>query len=393
MPPFVVQASRLHDSTAIEEVRAGRPHHNITRVEWWVSTMPCEGNTMTIDMKQGLDWQPPDSWHRIQTIDAHTGGEPLRVILSGYPELEASTILERRRSAQKHHDALRTALMWEPRGHADMYGCLIVPPETESSDFGILFLHNEGYSTMCGHGIIAVTTVLLETGMLPVTGPETEVRIDTPAGLVVARGQVENGRVTRVTFTNVPSFVLLANQTVEVPGLGTVRYDVAFGGAFYAFVDAAEVGVTLGPESFQQLIDKGMAIKRAVMAAGGITHPFEKDLSFLYGTIFTGVPLSDGADSRHVCVFAEGEVDRSPTGTGVSARAAIHRARNELEVGEGMVIESIIGSRFTVRVLEDTEFGPFPAVIPEVGGSASITGRQEFLIDPEDPLRDGFILR
>jgi len=348
---------------------------------------------MTIDLKRGLAWQPPDGLFRVRTIDAHAAGEPLRVILSGYPELEGSTILERRRFAREHHDALRTALLWEPRGHADMYGCLIVPPETEGADFGVLFLHNEGYSTMCGHGIIALTTVVLETGMLPITGPETEVRIDTPAGLVVARGLVEDGRVTRVAFTNVPSFVLLAGRTAQVPGLGAVRYDVAFGGAFYAFVDAAEVGVTLGPESFQQLIDKGMAIKRAVMAAGGVTHPFAKDLSFLYGTIFTGVPLSEGADSRNVCVFAEGEVDRSPTGTGVSARAAIHRARGELAVGEEMVIESIIGSRFTVRVLSETEYGPFPAVIPEVEGSASITARNEFLIDPDDPLRDGFILR
>jgi len=348
---------------------------------------------MTVDMKRGLEWQPPEGLHSVTAIDAHTAGEPLRVILSGYPELEGSTILERRRTAEEHHDALRTALMWEPRGHADMYGCLIVPPETEGADFGVLFLHNEGWSTMCGHGIIAVTTVVLETGMLPTTGPETEVRIDTPAGLVVARGHVEDGRVTRVAFTNVPSFVLLSDQTVQVPGLGSVRYDVAFGGAFYAFVDAVEIGVTLGPESFQQLIDKGMAIKRAVMAAGGITHPFEKDLSFLYGTIFTGVPLSEGADSRNVCIFAEGEVDRSPTGTGVSARAAIHRGRGELGVGEEMVIESIIGSRFTVRVLEETDFGPFPAVIPEVEGSASITGRHEFLIDPDDPPRDGFILR
>ena len=348
---------------------------------------------MTVDFNSGLSWQPPAGVHRITTIDAHAAGEPLRVILSGYPELEGSTILERRSFARGHHDALRTALLWEPRGHADMYGCLIVPPETEGADFGVLFLHNEGYSTMCGHGIIAVTTVVLETGMLPASEPETVVRIDTPAGLVTARAAVKAGRVTSVTFTNVPSFVLLADHTVQVPGLGAVRCDVAFGGAFYAFVDAAEVGVTLGPESFQQLIDKGMAIKRAVMAAGGITHPFAKDLSFLYGTIFTGVPLSEGADSRNVCIFAEGEVDRSPTGTGVSARAAIHRARGELGVGEEMVIESIIGSRFTVRVLEETEYGPFSAVIPEVEGSASITGRNEFLIDPDDPLRDGFILR
>jgi trans-L-3-hydroxyproline dehydratase len=348
---------------------------------------------MNVDMKRGGKWQPPDSWKRVTTIDAHTAGEPLRVILSGYPELEGTTILERRRSAIEQYDALRTALMWEPRGHADMYGCIMVPPESEDADFGVLFLHNEGWSTMCGHGIIAVTTVVLETGMLPATGPETEVRIDTPAGVVVARGRVEDGKVTSVAFTNVPSFVLLSNQAVQVPGLGTVSYDVAFGGAFYAFVDAMEVGVTLGPESYHQLVDHGMAIKRAVAASGGITHPFKEDLSFLYGTIFTGVPLSDGADSRNVCVFAEGEVDRSPTGTGVSARAALQNARGELGIGESLVIESLIGSRFTVKVLEEARFASFSAVIPEVEGLASITGRHEFLIDPDDPLRDGFILR
>ena len=348
---------------------------------------------MTVDLTKGLEWQPREGCLRITTIDAHTAGEPLRVILSGYPELPGTTILERRRAALEQHDAIRTALMWEPRGHADMYGCLIVPPENEGSDFGVLFLHNEGYSTMCGHGIIAVTTVVLETGMVEVTGDETVVRIDTPAGLVTARGKVKNDRVTSVAFTNVPSFALPADREVQVPGLGTVHCDVAFGGAFYAFVDATELGFTLGPESFQLLIDKGMGIKRAVMAAGGISHPFEEDLSFLYGTIFTGVPLSDGADSRNVCIFAEGQVDRSPTGTGVSARAAIHHARGELGVGEEMVIESIIGSRFTVRILEETKFGPYTAVIPEVEGSASITGRHEFVVDPSDPLRDGFILR
>jgi trans-L-3-hydroxyproline dehydratase len=274
-----------------------------------------------------------------------------------------------------------------------MYGCVIVPPDSEAADLGILFLHNEGYSTMCGHGIIAITTVVLETGMLPATGTETVVRIDTPAGLVAARGTMEGGRVTGVAFTNVPSFVLLADRAVEVPGVGTVRCDVAFGGAFYAFVDAAEAGVTLGPESFRELIEKGMAIKRAVAATADIAHPFEEDLGFLYGTIFTGPPLAGGAHSRNVCVFAEGQVDRSPTGTGVSGRAAIELARGELAAGGEMVIESIIGSRFTVRVLEETEYGPYPAVVPEVEGSAAITGRHEFLIDPDDPYGGGFILR
>ncbi len=348
---------------------------------------------MTVGLKRGLSWQPPGDWQRITTIDAHTAGEPLRVIVSGWPGVEGATILERRRFAREHHDGLRRSLMWEPRGHADMYGCLIVPPEREGSDFGVLFLHNEGWSTMCGHGIIAVTTVVLETGMLPALEPETVLRIDTPAGLVTARAAVEKGSVTSVAFTNVPSFVLLADRTVQVPGLGAVRYDVAFGGAFYAFVDAAGVGLSLGPESFRQLIDKGMAIKTAVMAAGGVSHPFEEDLGFLYGTIFTGPAHRGGADSRNVCVFAEGEVDRSPTGTGVSARAAIAAAQGKLERGGEMVVESIIGTRFRVRILERTTFGPYPAVIPEVGGSASITGRHEFLIDPGDELQGGFVLR
>jgi proline racemase len=343
---------------------------------------------MSIDVKRGGSWQPPDGWRRVTTIDAHTAGEPLRVILSGYPELVGDTILEKRRDARDNHDALRTALMWEPRGHADMYGCIIVPPVTEGADFGVLFMHNEGYSTMCGHGIIAVATVVVETGMLPVDGSEVVVRIDTPAGLVTAIARVENGRVANVAFRNVPSFVLHRDQIVQVPGIGAVPCDVAFGGAFYAFVKAEQVGVTLGPESFRQLIDRGMAIKRAAAESLPMVHPFEEDLSFLYGTIFTGPPMSEGADSRNVCIFAEGEVDRSPTGTGVSARAAL-----ELAVGESMVVESIIGSRFRVTAKEAVRFGPHDAVVPEVEGSASITGRHEFFIDPTDSLAKGFILR
>ncbi len=338
-------------------------------------------------------WSPPEPWPAITVIDAHTEGEPLRVIVSGYPALEGATILARRRHARDHLDHLRTALMWEPRGHADMYGCLITPPVTPEADFGVLFLHNEGYSTMCGHGIIAVTKVALEAGLLPMNAPETRVRIDTPAGLVTAFGRVQDGRVTSVYFHNVPSFVVALDETVEAPGLGTVRYDLAFGGAFYAYVQAAGVGLTCTPKDFRALIEKGMAIKRAVMASRAIKHPFEEDLNFLYGTIFIGPPEEAGAHSRNVCIFAEGEVDRSPTGTGVSARAALHHARGEIGLGEPIVIESIIGSRFTVRVKETTTFGPHAAVIPEVEGRAFITGRAEFCLDPDDPLRHGFILR
>jgi len=338
-------------------------------------------------------WSPPRQWMRITTIDLHTGGEPFRVITGGFPEAAGDTILSRRRYVKEHLDHLRTALMFEPRGHADMYGCLLTPPVTPGADIGILFMHNEGYSTMCGHGIIAITKAALETGLIPMQAPETTVRIDSPAGLITAHARVSGGKVQSVYFHNVPSFVLAKDETIEVPGLGQVRYDIAFGGAFYAYVNAADLGVRCTPEHFRPLIEKGMAIKRAIMASRPIPHPFEADLSFLYGTIFVGPPMDEGSHSRNVCIFAEGEVDRSPTGTGVSGRLAIHFARGEIGIGERIVIESIIGSRFSGRVAEATRFGPHAAIIPEVEGAAHITGRHEFVIDPSDPLRNGFILR
>jgi proline racemase len=339
------------------------------------------------------EWNPPVHWQRITTIDAHTEGEPFRVVTGGFPHLPGDTILERRRYAKEHFDHLRTALMWEPRGHADMYGCIITPPVSPGADLGILFIHNEGYSTMCGHGIIGITTVVLETGMLPIVTLATTVRIDTPAGLVTAHARISEGRVASVYFHNVPSFVAALDEEVEVPGIGLVRYDLAFGGAFYAYVNAADVGLSCTPTDLRALIDKGMAIKRAVMATRPIVHPFEQELSFLYGTIFIGPASNRQVHSRNVCIFAEGEVDRSPTGTGVSGRLAIHHARGEIGLDEPIVIESIIGSRFKGKVVAVTTFGPQAAIIPEVEGSAHITGRHEFFIDPNDPLREGFMLR
>jgi trans-L-3-hydroxyproline dehydratase len=345
-------------------------------------------------MLEGLrEWVPPEHWLKITTIDAHTEGEPFRIITGGFPDVPGDSILARRRYARQHLDHLRTALMWEPRGHADMYGCIITPPVSSEADIGVLFVHNEGYSTMCGHGIIGITKVALDTGLLPITVPETTIKIDTPAGLITAHAKIEGGQVASVRFRNVPSFVLALDQAVEVPGLGEIHYDLAFGGAFYAFVQAEDAGVSCNPEDFRPLIEKGIAIKQAVMASRSILHPFEPDLSFLYGTIFVGPPQGSGAHSRNVCIFAEGEVDRCPTGTGVSARLAIHYARREIDAGEPMVVESIIGSRFTGRIVGTTTFGPHPAITPEVKGTAHITGRHEFLFDPADPRRDGFILR
>jgi trans-L-3-hydroxyproline dehydratase len=273
-----------------------------------------------------------------------------------------------------------------------MYGCLITPPVSPGADFGVLFMHNEGFSTMCGHGIIGIATVAVETGLVVRQEPETVLKIDTPAGLVTARARLGDGRVQSVAFENVPSFAAALDVAVEVPGIGSVRCDIAFGGAFYAYVRAEEIGLEVSPANYNRLIDTGMAVKRAVMAAHPVRHPFEEDLSFLYGTIFIGPAEGAGVHSRNVCIFADGEVDRCPTGTGVSGRLAIHYARGEVEVGETLVIESIIGSQFRGRVIRTAEFGLYQAVIPEIEGTAHVTGRHEFLIDPADPLREGFLL-
>src|SRR3990172_9291635 len=220
-----------------------------------------------------LNWRPPDHWRRITTLDAHTAGEPLRIITGGFPDLPGRTILEKRQYAREHYDHLRRALMWEPRGHPDMYGCIFTPPVTPDGDVGVLFMHNEGFSTMCGHGIIGMMKVGVETGYFQATGPQTVVKIDTPAGRVTATTHMKGGIVERVSFVNVPSFLLLRDGAVDVPGLGPVTFDIAFGGAFYAYVDADSVGVELTPENHSRLIDVGMRIKRAVMAACDIVHP------------------------------------------------------------------------------------------------------------------------
>ena len=338
-------------------------------------------------------WHPPRDWLYLTTIDAHTAGEPLRVITSGYPTLKGDSILDKRAYARENLDHIRTALMWEPRGHADMYGCIVTEPATPDGDLGVIFLHNQGYSTMCGHGIIGLVKVTLDTGMLQMDGENPEIKIDTPAGRVTALAYRENGIVQRVSFINVPSYVYALDQQENVPGIGEVRYDIAFGGAFYAFCEAEPLGIELSRENFRKLIDVGMRIKLAVMDSVEISHPFEEELSYLYGTIFTGRAHNPDHHSRNVCIFADGELDRCPTGTGVSARAAIHLARGELGLNEPFVVESILGTTFECEALNQTIFGTHDAVNSRVTGSAYITGRNEWLIDPTDPLRDGFFLR
>ena len=329
----------------------------------------------------------------VKTVDMHTGGEPLRVVIEGAPNIQANSVLEYRQKMLAHYDDFRKKLMWEPRGHADMYGLITLPPERDDSDFGVLFLHNEGYSTMCGHATIAIAKLAVLLDWVEQSEPLTTMKIDAPCGQLEAFVQIENKAIQKVYFDNVPSFVVGLDQEVILPSGQTVKYDLAYGGAFYAYVDAKQMGLALTPEHYRKLIDKGMEIKHAVMASRSINHPFEADLSFLYGTIFIDDSPNAAFHSRNVCIFADGEVDRSATGSGVSGRAAIHFARKEIGIGENIEIESITGSTMMVQVKKTVKFGTYEAVIPRVSGDAWIHGFNEFYFDKDDIFENGFFLR
>ncbi len=328
----------------------------------------------------------------ISTIDAHAAGEPLRIITVGVPPLPGGTILERRRFMAEHYDHLRRTLLFEPRGHADMYGAVLTPPVTPGADFGVLFLTNEGYSTMCGHGVIALTTALLETGMLPRREPQTEVVYDSPAGLIRACATVEGDRVTAVAFRNVPSFRFARGMEVET-SRGTVRADVSFGGAFYALVEGADLGVEVLSQHANLLTQLGIEVKRAVEREMEVVHPEEPEMRGIYGTIISEPPRTEGGDGRNITIYAEGAVDRSPCGTGTSAKLACLFADGRIPLGIPYVHESVIGTTFTGRVRGKTTVGPFAAVETEIAGRGFLTGLHQFIVDPEDDTAGGFLVR
>jgi proline racemase len=312
--------------------------------------------------------------------------------VDGFPSIEGQTMLEKREWIKANADHLRTALMLEPRGHADMYGALLTQPERGASDAGVLFMHNEGYSTMCGHGIIAVTTIALERGLIS-PRRSGEIVLDTPAGQIAARARALPGagrpRIASVSFRNVPSFVLHPAVPVRFDGRA-LQADVAFGGAFYAIVDAEAAGIPITAERLGDLRRAGMAIKRAVEAAVRVEHPEQGDLRGLYGTIFTAPASSADADLRNVTIFADAEVDRSPCGTGTCAVMAVLAAMGLLTVEQTFVHESIIGTRFRGRVASELMVGDLAAIEPEIEGEAYITGENTFVIDERDPLCFGF---
>jgi trans-L-3-hydroxyproline dehydratase len=325
-------------------------------------------------------------------VESHTGGEPLRVVVDGFPPIKGETMIEKRRFVRDHHDNLRRALMWEPRGHADMYGALLTSPVTPDGDIGVLFTHNNGYSTMCGHGVIALGVVLPELDLVDLGDEGPTIELDTPAGRVTARPLNPTGGNRRIAFRNVPSYVVALDETTSIAACGEVTYDLAFGGAYYAYCDVTELGISLETSSERDLIELGRSLKSVISKEVSFEHPTEADLGFLYGVILSDEPQGDG-DIRNVCIFADGEIDRSPTGTGVSGLLAIQHAREKISLSEEFVVESIVGSTFTGRITKTVDFNGQDAVIPEIEGEAYITGTNMVTIDPADPFQEGFVIR
>ncbi|MFD3511603.1 proline racemase family protein [Streptomyces sp. NPDC058657] len=334
--------------------------------------------------------------HVFHAVDSHTEGMPTRVITGGFGTLPGATMAERRQYFAEHRDALRTLLMYEPRGHASMSGAILQPPTRPDADYGVLFIEVSGYLPMCGHGTIGVATVLVETGMVEVREPVTTVRLDTPAGLVSVDVQVKDGAATAVTLTNVPAFNVALDRKIDVPGLGPLTYDLAYGGNFYAFVPLDSVGpggLPFDRARKDDILAAGLALMDAVNAdpEHRPVHPEDDRISGLKHVYFAA-PGSDATRSRHAMAIHPGWFDRSPCGTGTSARMAQLHARGELPLHRDFVNESFIGTQFTGRLVETTTVGGLPAVVPTVTGRAWITGTAQYFLDPTDPFPGGFLL-
>ncbi|HEX2891322.1 proline racemase family protein [Vineibacter terrae] len=328
----------------------------------------------------------------LRTIDMHTGGEPTRIILEGWPPLEAPTLLGKRREAREKHDHLRRALMHEPRGHAEMYGALLVPPDHPEADLAVLFMHNEGYSTMCGHATIALARWAVDSGRVRRTEPETTVRLQCPCGLVTAHVAIRGGHAGRVRFESVPGFAFALDAIVPTETWGPVTVDIGYGGAFYAFLDAASIGLDVHATPIRALVDAGETIAETARRFVPLQHPDDPDLAFIYGTIFTDGGTGATSPSRNICIFAGRQVDRSPTGSGVTARIALQVARRQTRLGQACTYESVTGAHFTGHAVRETTAGGRKAVIVEVAGEAHYTGENVFRLEDDDPLRWGFTI-
>ena len=329
----------------------------------------------------------------ITAVDSHTEGMPTRVVTGGFNSIHGKTMFEKKQYVEAHLDHLRTLLMFEPRGHGSMSGSILLPPCISSADLGVVFIEVSGCLPMCGHGTIGTCTVAIETGLVKVTEPITRISLDTPAGLVLAEAKVENGKAKSVKIQNVPSFLYRKDAEVNVEGLGKISLDIAFGGNFYAILPAENVGLSVEKKNAQALIDAGMKIMKAVQQQIPLTHQMNPAINEIKHTMFTGPPDVKGADAKNAVVLHPGTVDRSPCGTGTSARMAQLFARGKLSLNQDFVHESIIGSLFTGQIVKKEQLkGEMTAVVPTIEGRAWITGFQQFVLDPEDPFPAGFLL-
>ncbi|MBE6041231.1 MAG: proline racemase [Clostridiales bacterium] len=323
-------------------------------------------------------------------VDSHTMGEPTRIVLSGVPDLPGNTMIEKKEYFLEHYDWIRTALMYEPRGHKDMFGAVITKPVHEEADYGILFIEAAGCLNMCGHGTIGAVTVLINTGIVEAVEPVTYVTLDAPAGIIRVKANVKDGKVESVTLTNAPAFLYKSDLTTVIDGK-EIKYDISFGGSFFTLVDVSQFGLDISTSTVNELIPLGMKILPQVNKEVEIKHP-ELNITVTDVCEFYGEPHDEGSDTRNVVVFGQNSADRSPCGTGTCAKMAFLHSKNELPLNQKYVNESFIGTKFIGELTGTTKVGDFDAVIPNITGSAYITGTGKFYIDPDDPLRHGFLL-
>ena len=329
----------------------------------------------------------------IHAVDSHTAGEATRVVVGGVPKIPGKNMPEKKQWLEDNLDYLRTAIMLEPRGHKDMFGSILTQPTVDEADYGIIFMDGGGYLNMCGHGAIGAMTVAVETGMVPVTEPVTKVVQEAPAGLIHGQVFVEDGKAKKVSFTNVPAFLYKRDQEVELPGYGKIRFDISFGGSFFAIVKAEQVGLEIVPENAAKLQDLGIQLRDIINKEIPVQHPELPHIHSVDLVEWWSKTETKGATLKNCVVFGQGQVDRSPCGTGTSAKMATLFAKGELKMGEKFFYESILGTIFEGEIVGKAKVGEYDAVIPQITGSAYITGFNHFVIDETDPVKYGFILK
>lgn len=329
--------------------------------------------------------------HSFRTIDSHTMGEATRIIYDGFPELPGQTMMEKKEYLISHYDHYRKALMLEPRGHRDMFGALLTPPVHEEADYGVIFMDSSGCLNMCGHGSIGTASMLVETGMVDVSEPYTDVVLDAPSGLIRTRVKVQNGKAEQVSILNVPAFLYKENQTIDIQGYGMIPYDISFGGSFFALVDAEQIGIDITMENVDILSELGMLLLKKINETVPIKHPY-LDITTVDLVEFYSHTDKPEADMKNCVIFGMAQADRSPCGTGTSAKMAALYAKGELALHTPFVYESVTGSLFTGEATKEVDVGDYRGIIPQITGSAYMTGMNTWLLDPEDPLELGFLL-